>query len=145
MGCGSFRYDYLNLFTSQSDNDLGLLVNPARQARADIYRIGEHLPEEPPRTNKRELSGCWHQRFMLAMRTLVREDEADGYSFHRINQAAEVLDYDKQGYRNRSQMMNCLESHDDTRLATVLNDAGFDPDFARRPDVDCARVADAAA
>jgi 1,4-alpha-glucan branching enzyme len=123
-----FRYDYLKLLKCQSDEDISALVEPARDARADAFLIGETLPEEPKRINDSDLDGNWHLRFSRALRAMAHEDEVDGYKFDELDEVAKIFDPDDQGYDQRSQMVNFLESHDEERLAHTIADEGFDED-----------------
>ena len=129
-----FRFDYVkSIGVTPEGYGVPTLAWAARQARKDVYVIGEHLPEDPGLMLMADMDGAWHVRFSYAMKALLCQREIGGYTWDDFEGAVRTLDPDHEGYGERPTcMVNYLESHDEERVILEVKQAGFDEEAARR-------------
>lgn len=116
-----FRYDY-TLGIGYSDTDgVTRLAHDARATKFDAYLIAEQSPELPAMVAATELNGAWHVRFGYMLKALLREGSYHDWSWDNFGLLCEVLTPAAQGYSDQAQMVNYLESHDETRVVLEVS------------------------
>lgn len=126
-----FRYDYLNGIGYKDDQGIPFLVRSAREVRPAVHLIGEFSPENPGAVAAADLSGAWHVMASYALKALLREGEFNGVHWDDFAGALMVLDPWQRGYQAAANVINYMESHDEERVMTDIQEAGLEEDRAR--------------
>jgi 1,4-alpha-glucan branching enzyme len=127
-----FRYDYTRGIGYNMQDGVSFLAYAARQAMPNLYLIAEESPEHPPIVRDNDLNGAWHVRFNYMTKALLREGQYLDWDWNNGEQWSALLDAEQQGYNDPSQMVNYVESHDETRTVyEVLTADGMSEEAAR--------------
>lgn len=111
-----FRYDYTLGIGYNDENGVTRMVRDARANRPNVYLIAEQSPELPQMVRDTGLNGAWHVRFNYMLKALLREGQYHDWNWDNFGQLCEILDPHGQGYSDQAQMVNYLESHDESRV-----------------------------
>jgi 1,4-alpha-glucan branching enzyme len=126
-----FRYDYLHGVGFKEGMGLPFLIQAAREARPDVYLIGEYSPEDAGAVDASGLNGAWHVSVSYAIKALLTQGEFDGFHWDDFDRCVSAFDPHRQGYNRADQLVNYLESHDEPRVIYVCRAAGQDENTAR--------------
>ncbi|NLD95463.1 MAG: hypothetical protein GX639_22660, partial [Fibrobacter sp.] len=128
-----FRYDYLpGIGQDLNGQGVPYLMSVARDIRPRAYLIGEYIPEVPDTIAHSDIDAVWHERFRIALQTLLTGKDVTPYKADRFAEVVAAFDPATQGYGRSGRMINYAESHDLPRIMQALADAGLHGDDARR-------------
>lgn len=128
-----FRYDYVKNIGYRPSRGADFLVDQARSVQPRAYLIGEHLPEEPRKTNTVDFDGVWHAKASRGMKALLLERPIDEFPWENLPKIIHhMMDPLALGYERATVLVNYIESHDEHRLVFELLQAGYDEATAHR-------------
>ena len=113
-----FRYDATRWIEGNAESGFGHLSWQASETKPWIYRIAEHIPEDPDILRWTRLDACWHDTFSATVNANLREDVAAGWG--DLDALMSVLDPHRRGYAGPRQVINYLESHDHERVVAEV-------------------------
>ncbi len=123
-----FRYDATRWVGWQGHHDWGAgwFAFAAKQADPGSIQIAEHLPSDPELMKQTSMDANWHDAFRWRSREMLMRAELDPREFLNI------LDARRQGYASNFQRVLYTESHDEERVWSELEQAGYAPDEVLR-------------
>ena len=112
-----FRYD-ATAFIGWDTNGNGVasFTQAARNAKADIYNMAEHLPQETALVQQTETDAEWHDTFHDQMKANLREGQFEGSFYPDLDRTAQAIHYNGDGFATASEVINYTESHDEQRV-----------------------------
>lgn len=126
------RYDYTLGIGYNMQDGVSYLTYAAREAMPNMYLIAEESPEKPEMVAATQLDAAWHVRFTYMAKALMREGQYHDWDWNNCDQWLTVLDAAQQGYGSPAEMVNYIESHDETRaIWEVLTVEGQSEEGAR--------------
>ncbi len=112
-----FRYDATAFIGwDAAGNGVTSFVQAARNAKADIYNIAEHLPQETALVQQTETDAEWHDTFHDQMKANLREGPFEGSVFPDLNKTAQAIHFNGDGFSSPENVINYTESHDEQRI-----------------------------
>lgn len=125
------RYDYTRGIGYNMQDGVSYLAFAARETMPNLYLIAEESPEKPEMVRETQLDAAWHVRFNYAAKALLREGQYLDWDAARPDQWLPVLDAGQQGYAGPAEMVNYIESHDETRVVWEVQTAELSEEAAR--------------
>ncbi|GAC1645762.1 MAG: alpha-amylase family glycosyl hydrolase [Herpetosiphon sp.] len=116
-----FRYDYTLGIGYDGENGVTRMARDARAVKADVYLIAEQSPERPEVVRETEVNAAWHLGFHYMLKALMRQGQFLDWNWEQFDRLHNVLSPTEQGYADQAQMVNFIESHDETRAVFEVN------------------------
>ncbi|MDZ7373286.1 MAG: alpha-amylase family glycosyl hydrolase [candidate division KSB1 bacterium] len=111
-----FRFDATRYIEEEG---IASFADYARTLDPLVYRIAEHLPQDPTLLSRVPVSAEWHDTFHDVMKTNLRTFDSEG--------TRRALDYAADGFRDPTNVINYTVSHDEQRtIYECLNYVGTD-------------------
>jgi 1,4-alpha-glucan branching enzyme len=111
-----FRFDATRYIEEEG---IASFAEHARNVDPLVYRIAEHLPQDPTLLARVPISAEWHGTFHAVMKTNLRGFDSEG--------TRRAIDYSADGFRDPTNVINYTVSHDEQRtIYECVNFVGTD-------------------